>query len=347
MNKNILESVIEITKQRDSEAFGISLLATISELVPNAFISLFQKVLYPTPHFEVSSTLSTQKDEHGIESYIWDTKLPEATKEYIKVNVSKLIQMTVYQSADGMYHTFIPINIDENVSYAVDVASEQRHSKDLDSLIAITKLSQNFYSVLAISERDTLTGLFNRRTYEQKLNSLLTKQYNNQQHPLNTCEGQEHRQPKALGHTWLAMIDIDHFKKVNDEIGHMYGDEVLLVLSQLMQKSFRANDLLFRFGGEEFVIIFEPTSKENVANLLERFRKIVSQYHFPLVGHITISCGYAKITTHDHAPTILNNADQALYFAKDHGRNCVYNYENLCAEGEIQSPINDGNIELF
>ena len=117
-----------------------------------------------------------------------------------------------------------------------------------ETLIAITKVCQNFYTILAYSENDTLTGLKNRRTYDQKLNSLLNEQTENRLKNMRTEN--ETRSQSINAKTWLAVIDIDHFKRVNDKFGHAYGDEVLLVLAQIMQKSFRVNDLLFRFGGE-------------------------------------------------------------------------------------------------
>ena len=143
------------------------------------------------------------------------------------------------------------------------------------------------------------------------------------------------------------ILDIDFFKRVNDEYGHVAGDEVLLRLSQKMKQDFRYTDLLFRFGGEEFVIILEPIPSAMAQATLERFRKNIAEYQFPLVGATTVSIGYAKITENDFPATILGYADKALYFGKEHGRNCVYNYEALIESGELGESSTEGTVDLF
>lgn len=143
------------------------------------------------------------------------------------------------------------------------------------------------------------------------------------------------------------MLDIDHFKAVNDTFGHLYGDEVILLISQRMKECFRNSDLLFRFGGEEFVVVLEPVPAEQAYTILNNFSKKISDHSFPQVGTVTISIGYAMIRERDYPPTILDLADKALYYAKEHSRNCVYNYESLVADGDIQDQKKSGTIDLF
>lgn len=120
-----------------------------------------------------------------------------------------------------------------------------------------------------------------------------------------------------------------------------------MVLSQVLKQSFRSNDLIFRFGGEEFVIIFEPIEKHHAELALNKFMDTIRNKKFPMVGSITISCGFAKVTKQEHPKTILDNADKALYYAKENGRNCIHNYENLVECGKINVVIEEGDIELF
>lgn len=345
MSKTVLDSIIEITNNRDSDEFGISIVATIAELIPSCSVCLFQYNEFPFASYKSIVTLSVKKDDEGIKQFQWNIDVPQDTHEYLDKNIDHLLKLTVYQSSQGVHHVFIPILIEGKIEYAIDISSEERFSNKLDSILAITKVCENFYAILAHSEKDSLTGLFNRRTYDLKLNQLIKKQYYNKKYG-ESIENEKREKGKA-GATWLAVIDIDLFKQVNDKFGHIYGDEVLLTLSQLMNHSFRQNDLLFRFGGEEFVIILEPISDNDVVKLLESFRAKVSQHKFPMVGKITVSIGFAKVADSVHPKSIFDNADKALYYAKEAGRNKVCNYEQLVASGDIFEHEEEGDIELF
>jgi diguanylate cyclase (GGDEF)-like protein len=135
---------------------------------------------------------------------------------------------------------------------------------------------------------------------------------------------------------------------VNDTFGHIYGDEVLLLLSQLMKNTFRPSDLLFRFGGEEFVVIVQTENQKISADIFERFRIAVEKYNFPQVGQITISTGATRLMAeHAIASEIVGRADQALYLAKENGRNKLFLYEDLIKNGHLKKTIVVGDIELF
>ena len=98
---------------------------------------------------------------------------------------------------------------------------------------------------------------------------------------------------------WLAVIDIDHFKRVNDLSGHLIGDEVLLLLARQMRVNFRFHDQLYRFGGEEFVVLMRCTNHADALAALERFRHQIEIHAFPQVGPITVrSSKGATITLH-------------------------------------------------
>jgi len=215
---------------------------------------------------------------------------------------------------------------------------------------AITRIYGNFIHLLVESERDKLTGLFNRCTFEVRLKRLLVKQAEliTDQKADDQKVVVERRAESHGQQAWLVMLDIDHFKKVNDDFGHVYGDEVLLIFSQVMRDVFRKKDLQFRFGGEEFVVILEPIPLEHAKSALERFRLSIEQYEFPQVGHISVSIGFAKITQQDYPLEVLNFADKALYYAKENGRNQVHNYHELVQQGRINHVEHAvGDIELF
>jgi diguanylate cyclase (GGDEF)-like protein len=134
------------------------------------------------------------------------------------------------------------------------------------------------------------------------------------------------------------MIDVDHFKRVNDSFGHLFGDEVLLRMGDLMRKTFRGGDRLFRFGGEEFVVILNAQDEALAATSFNRFRISVENHEFPQVGKVTCSIGFTAVTNRDVPTDVVGRADEALYYAKESGRNQVRCYERLVAEGAIVKP---------
>ena len=145
---------------------------------------------------------------------------------------------------------------------------------------------------------------------------------------------------------WLAVVDIDHFKQVNDRFGHLYGDEVLILVANILRSSFRSHDRIFRFGGEEFVVLLRNTTLSKAHKVFNRFREAVQEYHFPQVGNVTVSLGFVG-TSRGSPVEILGQADQALYYAKEHGRNQVCFYEDLVATGALATKVANDDVELF
>ena len=119
------------------------------------------------------------------------------------------------------------------------------------------------------------------------------------------------------------MFDIDHFKRVNDRYGHSYGDLVLKDLCRLIRGLIRQGDMLIRWGGEEFIILLPATEIDEAAQLAERIRQDVETERFPEVGSITISLGVAQLRKGDNIDSLLKRVDNALYHAKQSGRNRV------------------------
>ncbi len=206
-----------------------------------------------------------------------------------------------------------------------------------ETITMLLLIYQNFTALINDNERDTLTGLLNRKTFEYKINKVLA-----QMHKTNTRKDDK---PNQL--YFLAIFDIDHFKRVNDEFGHLIGDEVLILFAQLMTQTFRNTDPLFRFGGEEFVGVFECSSHADIPNILNRFKEKVGNFDFPQVGKVTVSAGYTQIDAHDISSQLIDRADLALYYAKNNGRNRICHYEQLVADGILQVNKKEGDIELF
>lgn len=208
---------------------------------------------------------------------------------------------------------------------------------------------RNVMSLLDYSEVDTLTNLLNRKTFDEHLIRILANLIDEDDSALTVNRLPRRRQAadEPTSH-WLGVIDIDHFKSINDSFGHLIGDEVLILVASLMKASFRFRDKLFRFGGEEFVVILKPTGTAQAQAIFERFRHAMESHIFPQVGKVTVSIGFARIHLNDQPSVILDRADQALYWSKEHGRNRIAFYEALIASGDLAPPPEiKSDIELF
>ncbi len=157
-----------------------------------------------------------------------------------------------------------------------------------------------------LSQIDPLTGVFNRRFCDQRLDEEVKR-----------CQ----RFQTSFS---LIVIDIDHFKHINDSHGHLAGDSALCEVARLLKSCLRDVDSLCRFGGEEFVVLAVGTNIAAAAILAERLRCAVAQGEFPDIGKLTISIGIAEYPLHgDEVSTLIGAADAAMYQAKSQGRNRV------------------------
>lgn len=181
-------------------------------------------------------------------------------------------------------------------------------------LLLLFKMRYLYSETEHLSVTDGLTGLYNRRHFE------------------NNVEREYLRVKRYPADLSLAMIDIDYFKKINDNYGHQFGDYVLKDLSDIIVASFRKTDMIYRYGGEELSVILTETSPDNAIIPLERLREKISQHPFIFNGqqiNVTVSIGigynYPEVKSHE---MLIESADKALYSAKENGRNRVVKYYN-------------------
>jgi two-component system, cell cycle response regulator len=155
---------------------------------------------------------------------------------------------------------------------------------------------------------DGLTGIFNRRFFELRISEEIER---------------SRRFDSGMA---VIMLDIDHFKRLNDEFGHLLGDEVLRQVSSIFNQQLRKIDIVCRYGGEEFAILLPQTNLEHSMSVAEKLRRLVETWQFPGVPRpVTISAGAA--TYPDHGATrdeLVKAADAGLYAAKQAGRNRVF-----------------------
>lgn len=169
----------------------------------------------------------------------------------------------------------------------------------------IRKLNALNKKLERLSITDKLTGVFNRVKFDAVLETEIQRSVRFQ-HPFS-----------------VIMLDIDHFKQVNDIHGHQAGDAVLTEIARLLQANTRETDILGRWGGEEFIIICPQTDINGALGLAKNLCRIINEHNFPIVQHKTASFGVTAYQPGDHAESLVARADAALYQAKHNGRNQV------------------------
>ena len=159
--------------------------------------------------------------------------------------------------------------------------------------------------LLKLVSEDTLTRVKNRRSFNEKIEEILA---NYKRSPKPSC---------------MLLLDLDFFKKINDSYGHKQGDQVLIDFAKIVKSKIRETDFIYRFGGEEFVVIAKNSSLEDSGNLADSIRKFVQESEKLAKFKVTVSIGVSEIMPMDDADSWFRRADLALYESKSSGRNIV------------------------
>lgn len=232
------------------------------------------------------------------------SKLPKEMKKNIR-NILKeikndgLSRQFDYSIKNGTMTYWFSAKVSSYVDMMGNFAGVTLVSRDITDRKKIERKLQD------MSSTDPLTGVFNRRTFINHFNIEM---------------GRMNRIDKRV---CLLMLDIDHFKKINDSYGHNTGDEVLKAITDIVSSQARKSDLFARWGGEEFIMLFSPGNIEACRLTAERFRKSIEKHAFPGVGKVTASFGVADVDSGDDVETAVKRVDDALYTAKKQGRNRV------------------------
>ena len=232
------------------------------------------------------------------------------------------LQSSVQQAADLDDLKHVLENHLEGLLGTMDQHQKQRDAREQEVAARLKSLSERVahmeQEALGFREHleeqrqkaliDPLTGLPNRAAWSERL-----------EHEIQ--QWQQHGNTLSL-----AMLDLDHFKRINDSYGHLAGDKVLKIIATVLRKRLRGSDFIARFGGEEFVLLLPATPPAVGAKLLETLRAAIEACPFHFKGErvtITISMGLASFRVGEHSDLVLKRADQALYRAKNAGRNRV------------------------
>ena len=197
------------------------------------------------------------------------------------------------------------------LQYQLSVGGKIRHYEARivatweEEVLAIVRDFTDQRQAEKMAETDPLTNIYNRRKFSKLLDQEIQR---------------VKRYDRSLS---MALLDIDHFKRVNDTYGHDTGDYVLRRITELIKENIRITDILARYGGEEFIIIIPETDVKGASRQIDRMRKAIEKNSFSGVGNLTISAGITHYMRGDSCKSMITRADKALYLAKEEGRNRV------------------------
>ncbi len=337
----LLQHLVEITGHRDHARLEISVISALHQLANVKEVRALEVVTIGEETFVRPKAWINEGALQSIEDpkHAEIPRLPLMAYPALAACIAERSAGREERSASGEYELWLPVWLQEKVVACLEIRNDQDFGQDtLNVIHGIFHVYRNYQSLLDYSERDALTGLFNRKTFDAE--------FSRPGHsPAGT--GANAATDEDSPRHWLAVVDIDHFKQVNDRFGHLYGDEVLILMANLLRASFRAQDRIFRFGGEEFVILLRSATLATARQIFNRFRQAVEHHDFPQVGRVTVSLGFVS-TYEGSAVEILGHADQALYYAKEHGRNQVCHYDELISAGRLKKQEQEhAEVELF
>jgi len=348
--ESIIKHLVEITGHRDHDLLNISVISALYELTRAEYARVLDivamgKQITVRPQITLKDGKVAALSEHQLAAQSGESiALYPALEAGIAAH-SNLIQDV---SAEGKRLIWLPIWINDRVNTCLEITNPASYADHtVEAMEGILIVYRNFQNLLDYSERDSLTGLLNRKTFDDNFSKVLRSTAQPPDNGADVTECAERRQHEPEKLHWLAVLDIDHFKRVNDQFGHLYGDEVLILIANLLRSSFRPSDRLFRFGGEEFVILLRSATQQDAHQIFDRFRENVEQYPFPQVGKVTVSVGFARIDAFEPAVAIMGRADQALYYAKSNGRNRTCYYDTLVQSGDLHAERSNDTAEFF
>lgn len=199
----------------------------------------------------------------------------------------------------------------------------------LTSLWWMRKLNELNKRLKQLSVTDALTGLLNRTGLSASF-------------PLDLERAQRYGRPLSV-----VLLDLDHFKNVNDEFGHLVGDKVLVEFANLIRSTARQVDAVYRWGGEEFLIICPETLPDEVQHLAERLLDAVRSYRFSNQKPMTVSAGIANLSTGDTMASLTQRADEALYQAKAAGRDQIHVAPNGSEPETVEIDVSADFVQLI
>ena len=319
--------IISITEQDSEEQLDALVIVALQALVRSKKLSV-----YINKHLESAALPKPVINQNKIAIL-----QPKEIKQFFEKMASDKLTYSTYLEKEVC---LIPIShLSGTVGFAILFEPQREDENTYLTVKNVLAIYANQLHLINAAQLDPLTQLLNRQSFDKTLANLVFN------------VGIHKHRPSAEGEVeawFIAMLDIDYFKQINDTYGHVIGDEVLILVARLIKNSFRDEDYVFRYGGEEFSVLFRSRVGEPAFNTLERVRKVIEEHEFPQVEHLTISTGYSLACPGTMVPTLVEQADKALYYAKNNGRNLVVDYETISEVGkELLDTEIDHEPELF
>jgi len=341
----VVDHLAELTGFRDRDVLDATLAGAFRDLLRPDVVAIYRCVGEGDDRRWLTRAHLAAEDQAASADPLWADLSTLPRLDAHPARQACLLSHEASTSGSDPVLNLFPLATDREVVGVLEIITPQPLDDEQVRLVgSMLRVFRNFQGLLDYSERDTLTGLLNRKTFDESFMRIAAQ---TQPLPETGAVPTGLRRGIEGGLTWLGMIDIDHFKRVNDTHGHLIGDEVLLLLSRLMRTSFRFSDQLYRFGGEEFVVLMRCAGSENAALAMERLRHNVERYAFPRVGHVTVSIGFTGVRPGDSPAGAFERADRAVYYAKEHGRNQVASHADLVERGLLAEDSRTGDMELF
>lgn len=350
-----IDSLAEVTRYSDRSIIERSLLTALKELMPKSDFWLY-RLMTKIPPYTLSLLSYSKHGVLGVNSVqqLKKGKFPESLQEAIDRCIQTLEIQSLKKPDESDYYYMVYPAIDENKEiFSILIQGSRKLNLNTQRLThGMLRVYCNYLRLLDKTQRDKLTNLLNRETMDDEITRILVNnnETNPAKHEYANFEKDDARQNKGVYHYWLGVLDVDHFKNINDTFGHLYGDEILILIARLMEQNVRDGDLIFRYGGEEFVILLRAFDMDDAIYAFERIRQSINQHKYAKVESLTISVGITQITHQPSSADVFMNADKALYYAKTHGRDQMHIYELLVNNGlleEEEDKVEPGGIDFF
>jgi diguanylate cyclase (GGDEF)-like protein len=345
----VVEQLAELTAYRDRDVVDTTLVSALRDLLQPQQVAIHRCVGEDDDRRWLTRARLGLQDVAATADPLWTELHDLPPLDAFPARLLALQQQSPVALPGTPNVTVFPLTTDREVVGVLELHTTEPLDTASHKLVgSILRIYRNFQALLDYSERDTLTGLLNRKTFDEAFYKLSVSDAVSDAADAASAEPLQGRRSGVATHPhYIGVIDIDHFKSVNDRFGHLIGDEVLLLLSRLMRSVFRFHDRLYRFGGEEFVVLMRCAGDAEAGIAFERLRSSVHGYGFPQVGTISVSVGYTRLRTGDTPSSAFERADRAVYWAKAHGRNQVCSHAALLASGDLADDSKVGDVELF
>lgn len=353
---SLTEHLIKLTDHRDRDLLELTLAKALIDLVP------IQRVVISRVSAEDSEkrwldmvSLDARGGGKVVDPLRIDfqslPKLEESYDRLRSLNGRQVIEVA-WAGPEGPRIYYLPLFTDTRADDEQGVIEIHTagvlQPAERETIEQLHHIYRNMYTLLAYSDRDALTGLLNRKSLDDSFYSAVLEELDGiLEDAKNEASPGKERRHRVPPNYWLGSIVIDNFHLLSDKHGHLIMEEVTLLVARIMNSTFRAHDRLYRFGGEQFAVLFHCPEEALALGAFERLRANVEKYNFPQVGRVTVSAGFTRVLADDSPSTALERTEQAIDYAQRNGRNKVCSHPELVRKGLFGEVSRTGSVDVF